>query len=272
MVSSVNTNHGAQIGLQKLASTRNDLGKIQNHISTGNKINSPKDDAATLAIATELLADYAGTNAVRDGLDRATATVDVALAAGETISDALIDLKALAVQANQEGLDQASRDTLNNAFNELKQQIVTSTKSAEFSGTNLIDAGASDQQILSSEGGDRLTVAAQDLSTTGLGIDTLTIDTATNASTALGALDAAINDASLKLANLGSSAKALETHNTVLGKQNDTLKAGIGNLIDADLGEDSAALAANQIKEQLGVISLNIANGAPRNVLALFNS
>lgn len=272
MVSSVNTNHGAQIGLQNLANTRGRLDNTQNHISTGSKINSPKEDAATMAIAQELLSDFTGTNAVREGLSRAEATVDVALAAGETISDALIDLKALAVQANQEDLDQASRDALNNAFNELKQQIVTSTESADFSGTNLIQAGSSDQQILSSEAGDRLTVAAQDLSTTGLGIDALSIDTAANASTALGALDAAINDASQKLANLGSSAKALETHNTVLGNQNDTLKAGIGNLLDADLGEESAALAASQIKEKLGVLSLNIANGAPKNVLALFNS
>ena len=272
MVSSINTNHGALIGLQKLSSTRDRLDKIQDHISTGKKINSPKDDAATLAIATQMLAEYSGTNAVRDGLNRAEATVDVALAAGEAISDALIDLKALAVQANQEGLDQASRDALDDAFQELKQQIATSTESAEFTGTNLIDAGSSDQQILSSEAGDRLTVAAQDLSTTGLGIDTLSIDSAANAATALDALDAAINDASLKLADLGSSAKALETHNAVLGQQNDTLKAGVGNLIDADLGEESANLAASQIKEKLGVLALNIANGAPRNVLALFNS
>jgi flagellin len=272
MVSSINTNRGAMIGLQNLSSTRDRLNNIQNQIATGKKINSPKDDAATLAIATQLLADYSGTAAVRDGLDRAEATVDVALTAGQDIADALIDMKRLAVQAQQEGLDQAARDALNNEFNELRKQIETSTDSAEFSGTNLINAGASDQQVLSSEAGDRMTVAAQDLSTSGLGIDTLSLDTAANAATALDALDAAINDASLKLANLGSSGKALENHNTVLGRQNDTLKAGIGNLVDADLGEASAALAANQIKEKLGVLALNIANGAPRNVLALFNS
>ena len=91
MVSSINTNRGAMIGLQNLSSPRDRLNNIQNQIATGKKINSPKDDAATLAIATQLLADYSGTVAVRDGLDRAEATVDVALTAGQDIADALTE-------------------------------------------------------------------------------------------------------------------------------------------------------------------------------------
>mgnify|MGYP006421603099 CR=1 FL=1 len=270
MVNSINTNTSAAIGLQRLSSNRHSLETTQSHISSGKKINSPKDDAATLAIAQELLATFSGTEAVRDGLNRATATIDVALAAGQSSADLLVEMKGLAVQASQEGLDQTSRDALNSAFNALRDQIVSINDSAEFAGSNLIAAGAADQDILSDEDGNRITVKAQDFSTGGLGVGGLALDSAGNAATALSALDAAITDASGKLAELGSSGQRIETHNELLGIQNDTLRAGIGNLVDADMAAESAALQAGQIKESLAIVSLSIANAAPSNMLALF--
>jgi flagellin len=270
MVNSINTNNAAATGLRHLSDTRDRLDKIQTHISTGKKINSPKDDAATLAIAQQLIATFEGTGAVREGLSRASATLDVAVAAGESTSELLIEMKGLAVQASQEGLDQNSRDALDSAFNALRDQITTINDSADFAGTNLIAAGAVDQNILSDDDGGRITVASQDLSTGGLAIASLSLDTFANAGTALSGLDAAITDASAKLANLGSSAKRIETHDELLGIQNDTLRAGIGNLVDADLAEESAALQSNQIKESIGVISLSVANAAPSRMLALF--
>ncbi|MDP6342797.1 MAG: flagellin [Alphaproteobacteria bacterium] len=270
MINSINTNTSAMIALQRFSGTRNGLDKTQSHISSGNKVNSPKDDAATLAVAERLLAAFSGTEAVRDGLDRASATIDVALAAGQSTADILVEMKGLAVQANQEGLDQSSRDALNSAFAALQEQIAAINNSAEFAGSNLIAAGAADQKVLSDENGARMTVAAQDLSTAGLGIDSLALDSAGNAAAALSAMDAAITDASVKMANLGSSAKSLETHNELLGVQNDTLRAGIGELVDADMAAESAALQSNQIKESLGIVSLAIANAAPSRMLALF--
>ena len=135
---------------------------------------------------------------------------------------------------------------------------------------HLIEAGAADQQVLSNEGGDRFGVAAQDLTTGGLGVDGLSLDTFGNAATSLDALDTAISGASAKLADLGGSARRLDDHNAVLGRQNDTLRAGIGNLVDADLAQENAHLQANQIKEALGITTLGLANGAPGRILALF--
>ncbi|MBT4042665.1 MAG: flagellin [Rhodospirillaceae bacterium] len=271
MALSINTNSSAATALQKFSDTNNNLNKIQNHISTGKKVNSPKDDAATLAIAQELLSTYAGTDAVRDGLSRASATVDVALAAGEATADILVELKGLAVQASQEGLDQSSRDALNSAFNSLREQVTTINDSASFAGSNLIAAGASDQNVLSDDSGATIKVAAQDLSSGGLGLGGQTLDNAGNAASALTALDAAITDASGKLANLGSSANRIETHNEYLGVQNDTIAAGVGNLVDADLAADSAALKSSEIKQALGAISLGIANSSPARILSLFD-
>ena len=270
MALSINTNNGAAIALQKFSANNNDLNKIQNHISSGKKVDSPEDDAATLAIAQELLATYAGTGAVRDGLSRASATIDVAVAAGEATADILVEMKGLAVQASQEGLDQTSRDALNSAFTALQEQVTTINDSASFAGSNLIAAGAADQNVLSDDSGATIKVAAQDLSSDGLGLTGQSLGDAGNAASALAALDAAITDASSKLANLGSSANRIETHNVNLGVQNDTVAAGIGNLVDADLAADSAALKSAELKQALGAVSLGIANAAPSRILSLF--
>ena len=270
MASPVNTNASSMVGLQKLNATQRALDKTQEHISTGNKINSPKDDAATLAIAQHLLADFSGNGAVRDGLDRAGATVDVAAAAGSVVADTLIEMTGLAVQASQEGLDESSRQALKAEFNALRDQVDDFVDTAEFGGTNLVAAGSADLDVLSSEEGERVAVAAQDFSSAGLGIATASLDDAGSAGAAISTLDGAITDASSKLGSLGASATRIEGQSRQLGSLNDTLRAGIGNLVDSDLAADSAALKAGQVKEALGSVALGISNAAPKRLLALF--
>ncbi|MDP6709113.1 MAG: flagellin [Alphaproteobacteria bacterium] len=270
MVGSVNTNAGSMTALRHLNSTNHDLSKTQEKIASGKKINSPKDDAATLAIAQQMLGEISGGSAVRSGLDNAGAIVDVATEAGRMVSDTLVEMKALAVQASQEGLDQASRDALNAEFNALRQQADGFVEAADFGGTNLVAAGAQSLNVLSNEEGDRFTVAAQDFSGVGLGIDTLALDSSANAGAALSALDAAIVNSSSKLADLGASAKRIESQGDFLGKLSDTLTAGVGDLVDADLAAEDAALAAGQVKQALGGTALGISNAAPKRVLALF--
>ncbi len=73
-----------------------------------------------------------------------------------------------------------------------------------------------------------------------------------------------------KLAALVSSAKRVEVQTNFTAQLVDILKEGVGNLVDANLAEESAKLQALQIKQQLGVQALSIANAAPQSVLALF--
>ena len=105
MAFSVNTNAGALQALRNLNSTNATLGITQNRINTGLEVASARDGAATFGIAQNLRADIAGLNSVSASLDRALSSIDVALAAGEAVSDLLIDLRELAVAAADTGLD-----------------------------------------------------------------------------------------------------------------------------------------------------------------------
>ena len=274
MAFSVNTNAGAFAALQNLNKTSSGLQTVQSRINTGQKVSTAKDDAATFAIAQKLRGDVAGLNAVKSSLDRASSTVDVAIAAGEAVSDLLIELKEKAVAAKDSGLDTASRNSLNNDFNQLRSQITSIVDNAEFNGTNVVKSGGGAVvAITSDDGGNKISIGAQDLSVGG-GKVTLssgnTISTASGASAAVTAIEASINNVNDALSELGSGAKRIELQRGFVDKLSDSIEVGIGNLVDADLAKESASLQALQVKQQLGLQALSIANQAPSTVLGLF--
>ncbi|RZL67236.1 MAG: hypothetical protein EOP29_27925 [Rhodococcus sp. (in: high G+C Gram-positive bacteria)] len=83
-------------------------------------------------------------------------------------------------------------------------------------------------------------------------------------------VESSIDNVSAALARLGTAAKSYEIHANFVSKLQDTLDAGVGNLVDADLAKESARLQALQTKQQLGVQALSIANQAPQAILSLF--
>jgi flagellin len=270
MTLSVNTNLGAMIALQNLNSTTRDLEGTQLRITTGLKVNGPKDDASTYAIAQNMRGDIAGYHAVKTAMAGGDSTVNVAINGGKAISDLLIQMKAKVVQANQAGLDAASRTALNNDFVQLRNQIETIVATAEFNGSNLIKSGASNLSVLSTVDGSTITVSAQNMSTTGLSIQSASLLTSANAQSALTLINTAMVTLSDKLANLGSSSKRIEIQSEFTTKLVDILTAGVGNLVDADMAKESAMLQSLQIKQQLGVQALAIANQNPQTILSLF--
>ena len=179
-------------------------------------------------------------------------------------------MKAKTVQANQAGLDSASHTALHNDFTALRDQLTTIVATAEFNSVNLIKSGATALAVLSTADGSTIMISAQALDSATLAISASDLTTSASAATALTAIDAAITSVSDKLAALGSSAKRIEVQSEFTAQLVDILKEGVGNLVDANLAEESARLQALQIKQQLGVQALSIANASPQSILALF--
>ena len=276
MVMSVNTNVGAMIALQNLNATNAQLATTQNRINTGKSVANAKDNGAIWAIAQGQRAEIGALSAVKQSLDRGVAAVDVALAAGETVSDLLLQMKEKALAATDASLKTAARAALNEDFVALRDQIASVTSNAEFNGVNLLETGATGFQALANaQGTSTLTVGAEVMA---LGSTNVTvtasqaIDTLSDATAALSVVTASIDLVSGALARLGTKSKALSTHITFVGKLTDALESGVGNLVDADLAKESAKLQALQTKQQLGVQALGIANQSPQLVLSLFRS
>lgn len=273
-LNSVNTNTGAMIALQNLNTTNTQLQTIQGRINTGMKVASAKDNGATWAIAQNQRAESSALDAVKDSLQRGQSVIDVAAAAGASVSDLLIQMKAKALAASDTGLDTAGRAALNEDFTSLRDQIAKVVSNAEFNGVNLLDGSKANIQALANANGDsQLTVSAQTMSLGGSIVSigtTETISTATHAASVLTLINNSIASVSTALAKLGTGAKSMEAHLNFVGKLQDTIDAGIGNLVDADLAKESARLQALQTKQQLGIQALAIANSSASSLLGLF--
>ncbi|HEY4987732.1 MAG TPA: flagellin, partial [Bradyrhizobium sp.] len=139
MTFSVNTNPGALVALQYLSQTQGQLDQTQNAVNTGLKVASARDDGAIFAIAQNQRAAVAGYGSVIDSLNNGSSAIDVALSAGQSISDLLIQLKTDATKASDASLDTASRQAINAQFTALRDQIATIVKNAVFNGFNLVD-------------------------------------------------------------------------------------------------------------------------------------
>ena len=103
-----------------------------------------------------------------------------------------------------------------------------------------------------------------------VGLDTFDVTTNEGAAAALANIETMINTSIDAAASFGSSQGRIETQSDFVSKLSDSLKSGIGTLVDADMEETSARLQALQVQQQLGIQSLSIANQAPQTLLSLF--
>jgi len=271
---SVNTNAGALVALQYLSATQGQLNQTQSHINSGLKVASARDDGAIYAIAQNQRGQVAGYSAVVNSINNGTSAIDVALSAGQSISDLLIQLKTKALAAADSSLDTASRQALNANFTALRDQITTIVKNAVFNGFNLVDGSTTKITALASaDGSRRITTAAQNLKLSGTIVtlkSTATISTQAKASTLVATIQTSLTNVNSALAQLSSGAAKFSIQASFSQKLSDTLTAGIGNLVDANMAQESAMLQSLQVKQQLGVQALSIANQAPQTILGLF--
>jgi flagellin len=274
MTFSVNTNGGALVALQYLTATQGQLNQTQSHINSGMKVATARDDGAIYAIAQNQRGQVAGYSAVINSINNATSSVDVALSAGQSISDLLIQLKTKALAAADSSLDTASRNALNANFTALRDQITTIVKNAVFNGFNLVD-GSTNQitALASADGARRITTAAQNMKLSGSIVtlkSTATISTQSKASTLVATIQTSLTNVNSAMAKLSSGAAKFSIQASFSQKLSDTLTTGIGNLVDANMAQESAMLQSLQVKQQLGIQALSIANQAPQTILSLF--
>jgi len=275
MTVSVHTNSSAMIALQNLNSTNKELEGAQQRISTGLAVSSAKDNASVYAIAQGQRADLGGLKAVTDSLNRASSIADVSLAAGESVSDLLNQLREKVVGAMDTSIDTTSRNALSSDYKAILGQISHVVENATFNGSNIIDGSLANaiEFIANADANSVITLSVRTIALGGP-IITLSAGTdltsATAASALLGDLDQSIDNLNANLGALGSQAKQIEGHLSFVSKLQDSITGGIGNLVDADMAKESSRLQALQVQQQLGTQALSIANQSPQQILSLF--
>jgi flagellin len=177
-MASILTNTGAMTALQTLRGINKNLGTVQSQISTGKKVATAKDNAASFAIAAVMKSDVAGFKSLSESLATGSATVGVARAGAETVVDLLEELKGRIVAANS---DSADRTKIQSDVAALRNQIVETVNASQFNGLNLLQADSSDRvtEVLSSLNRTSSGVTATNIDVARQSLQAATLTTAT---------------------------------------------------------------------------------------------
>jgi flagellin len=274
-MSSILTNNSAMVALQTLKGINKNLGEVQGQISTGLKVATAKDNAASWAIAATMKSDVGSYKKLSEGLTSSSAMVGVARAASEQITDTLRLIQEKVVQAQDPSQDKAK---IQADITKLSDTITSIANSAQFNGVNLVNsaAGTGDKTVvvgLTRSAGGAVTTETMNVASVnfaGLAAAINVNPTAPATGSTVDDVDALLDIAIGAASAFGSAQTRIDAQNDFLGKQMDAMKVGVGALVDADMEEASARLQALQVQQQLGTQSLSIANQAPQSVLSLF--
>lgn len=305
-MSSIMTNTSAMTALKSLTAINKQIETTQGRISTGLRVNDASDNAAYWSIATTMKSDNKALGTVQDALGLGASKVDVAYTGMESALDVVDEIKSKLVAAKEPSADKAK---IQSEISELQNQLTSIAESASFNGENWLSVDSSDtaysatksvvasfsrasdgtvsvstidvditatelfdandqsgilDSTFTTTGGGAVTVSVSDLDITAANIDDTDLDEM------IAAVDSAFSSMTDAAATLGSSSKRIDLQNEFVKNLMDAVDRGVGQLIDANMEEESTKLQALQTQQQLGIQSLSIANSSAQNILSLF--
>ncbi|MBN2341426.1 MAG: flagellin FliC [Deltaproteobacteria bacterium] len=270
----INTNTMSINAQRNLSKTSSSLSTSMARLSSGQRITAAKDDAAGLAISEKMKAQIRGLAQAERNANDGISLVQTAEGAMDEISGMLIRMRELAVQSANGTTDSDQKGFLNNEFGELASEISRIANSTEFNGTNLTDGSTTSVTLqvgIKNDTDSKISVSLMDVTASGLSVDTgtETIDTATNALSAIDALDTAITDLSEQRGVLGAAQNRLDSTVRNLATTRENLSASNSRIRDVDVAEESVSMTRSQILMQAGTAVLAQANGVPSMALSL---
>jgi len=295
-MSSILTNYGAMTALQNLQATQRSLTETQNHISSGLKVATARDDASSWTIAATMKSNVASLNQVSQDLGNADSILGTAVSGATQITNLVSSIRAKVASFTDTSANQSA---IQSEVTQMVNQIGATILSSAFNGVNLLNSSqpdglvflaATNNDYTATGGGTSPTIAtgaAVDLSSGGTdtavsdfyslvgGLAAAITDTdpatqQTNLDTALKQVDAFNAKVQSQAAQFGAVQQNVQSQKTFVSNLANAMSQGVSNMVDADMTAESARLSALQTQQQLGTQALSIANQAPQMILKLF--
>jgi flagellin len=277
MVDRINNSTGVLDALKYLQSSTFDLSRSETRVSSGLKVTSARDNVTAYHSAEIMKAQESSLNAVTLSLNRAESISDTAIGAAEQISNLLIAMKENVAATMQNDLSADQRQAYMTSFADQKRQIEAFIHNASFDDSNILNGSKPNgvSFIADSEASVTVTLEGRNFMP---GIDIITLDqfddlhNPESAAETMRKLDASIKNVGEELNDMVAERKRIEAQKGFVSKLADALAAGVGRMVDADLGLESALIQALQVKQELSAQSVGIVNNAPNTLLSLFRS
>ena len=273
MAAIINTNVQSLNAQRNLGMTQNSLATSLQRLSSGLRVNSAKDDAAGLAIATRMTAQSRGmTVAIRNANDAISLTQTAEGALGQ-IKDHLLRMRDIAVQSSNATNSSSDRAALEAEYDQLQAEIDRIGQQTTFNGLKILDSNAGAQSFqIGANGGETISVTTTAISGGAVSSATAsgsTVASASGASAAIATIDSAIDKVNTDRATYGAAQVRFEGVVSMLQISRENQEAAASRIMDADFAAETAALTRAQILQQAGTAMLAQANALPQNVLSL---
>jgi flagellin len=272
----ISTNSAAMRAQNGSRLAESSLKSAMERLSTGKRINSAKDDAAGLAIASTMTSSIRGmSQAIRNAND-GISFAQTAEGALNEVSNMLQRIRELAVQSASGTYSDTDRTNLNTEVTELKSQITNILATTEFNGTRIFNSGSTGTTYTAQAGSVSIQVGANNGDAINLTFTSLSdlasstaVDTASNANTALTNADTALKAVNTTRASLGAGQSRLQSVVNNLTQNVTNLSDARSRIEDADFSAETTSLAKSQILSQAATAMLAQANQSQQNVLSL---
>ncbi len=272
----INTNVPSLVAQRNLRGTRVNLDRALERLSSGSRINHAGDDAAGLAISESLRAQIRGLSQAERNAQDGISLIQVAEGGLVEVSNILIRMRELGVQASSDTVGPKERKYLDNEFQLLMEEVDRIANSTEFNGVPLLNGTGSafEVQIGTKNNPlvDRIKLFdpfSANVNLVSLGLNLSSIAEKTNAQNSLAAVDRALNGVVSIRAEFGSMQNRLQsvTNNLTVNKEN--MMSANSRIRDADLAEETSEMTKGQILTQAGVSVLAQANSSMKTALGL---
>jgi flagellin len=271
----INTNLQSLTSQRHLGINSENLKNSLDHMSSGSRINKAADDAAGLAISEKLKADIRSLRQANRNTNDGISLVQVAEGSMNEISNVLIRLRELSIQAASDTIGDTERGFVNKEVQQLKAEIDRISSNTEYNGTKLLDGSSPPLEIQvgthNNASLDRLVFDSVGLvsSLSSLGIESVSTENKESAQQNMEMLDAAIEHLNGNRATLGALQNRMQSTIANLGIYTENLEAANSRIRDTDMASESSNMVKNNILTQANVAVLAQANQIPQLVMKL---
>jgi flagellin len=275
MALNVVSNYAANVAQRYLQKADAEASRSVAKLAAGTRVLSAADDAASLAVGLSLKADVVSLKQAAVNVGQASSVIQIADGAMSTVTDILLRMKTLAVQGASDQLASTQRTMLNSEFTALLSEVDRIAAVTNFDGQSLTTGSLSASGLKFQVGhantaNDSIEVKIDGIDTTDLSMASKVVSSYSDATTALAAINTAIDTIATSRAKLGASQNRLEFAAANVATQMENAEAARSTLMDLDVAAEMSTFTSNQILQQAGVSMLAQANQMPQNLLRLF--
>jgi flagellin len=272
----ISTNNAANAALNYLNNNSSQETNKISQLASGSRIVQASDDAAGLAIGTQLKANSIVFAQDSTNVAQGTSILQSADGALAQISNVLQRLLALATEAASGQVTNAQRtQDINTEYFQLKTEITSIVQSTTYAGQGLLTGSflSNVKFLVGTQSSNFLTISVGSVGITGLlGTSGSTVSSAATALTAINAGNSALLSVTQSRAKIGAYESQFNFSSQDIATNVQNLNAAASTILDADVAQVKSALSANDVKTQASIAALTQASQLPQELLRLIQS